>query len=502
LARPVFRVCSAVLVVCALAACAGRSGGSPLLPGEFTQFQRVQNVAGGSPDAAGPQVVSLGNGNAADSAVVLDLRVGADGGLYFTTEPAPAQGKPFPNAGQIGRLDFTTHKQTFRVEKYAPGFIEQTTGGVWVTEANNASAKPAIDRYTSIGGSDTRIAIGIVPFQPQPGGFNGLAGGIAIGADQQLWFGSNSTAQVGEVNPSGNAVKLYNLKPPGTSLPEPEYMILGSDQHVWVTDGNDDGVYRVASTGKSTGTSTFTRLPQGPSPTGGTFWIPQGVTEGSDSKIYTATLGVQEGTYAEISGAVNSAKTSAKPKFASIALASIGFEPYVMASGPGKVYFNDIKFDGLGIYDIASRSMVVLPLPTTAFGPIAVDPSGKPWISCITSTGAACVERVALTATWAVYPSTKFTLHLGTGATPPPALIGIGETGNSGPFTVKTSKSAVCTAAILSGFEHNIQVTPVAAGTCTLSIGDAHGRTVKVAVTVASGANVAHQSVRGLPLSH
>jgi hypothetical protein len=131
-------------------------------------------------------------------------------------------GKPYPKAGQIGRFDVTTHKQTYQVEKYAPGFIEQTTGGVWVTEANNASANPTIDRYTSVGGRDTRIRIGVVPFQPQPGSPNGLAGGIAIGADQQLWFGSNSTAQVGEVNPSGNAVKLYHLKPPGTSLPEPE----------------------------------------------------------------------------------------------------------------------------------------------------------------------------------------------------------------------------------------------------------------------------------------
>jgi hypothetical protein len=172
-------------------------------------------------------------------------------------------------------------------------------------------------------------------------------------------------------------------------------------------------------------------------------------------------------------------------------LPSIGVEPTVFAAGPGKVYFVDFRFPGLGVYDTAAHTMVMLPTATApgGFGGLAVDTSGTPWLGCATSTGISCVERIALTATWAVYPSVKINLYTKdlNGNALPPGLIGIGETGNSGPFTVASSNAKICTASVISGFDHNIQIAPVKAGKCTLSVTDSHARTVKVSATVING---------------
>ncbi len=133
--------------------------------------------------------------------------------------------------------------------------------------------------------------------------------------------------------------------------------------------------------------------------------------------------------------------------------------------------------------------MTILPLIPRAFGGIVVDKVGSPWVGCYTVRQVGCIEHVTLSSKWAVYPSNTLKLYSSdAGGNPfPPGLIGIGETGNSGPFTVTPSNSSVCTASVESGFDHNIQVNPAAVGSCTLSITDAHARTVKVYVNVVNG---------------
>ncbi|HEV3153227.1 MAG TPA: hypothetical protein VGZ02_05450 [Candidatus Baltobacteraceae bacterium] len=66
-------------------------------------------------------------------------------------------------------------------------------------------------------------------------------------------------------------------------------------------------------------------------------------------------------------------------------------------------------------------------------------------------------------------------------------MLGIGETGDSGPFQVVSSDKTVCTAAVISGLDHNIQVNPKAVGSCVLTITDAHAKSVNVNVTVVQG---------------
>jgi hypothetical protein len=84
---------------------------------------------------------------------------------------------------------------------------------------------------------------------------------------------------------------------------------------------------------------------------------------------------------------------------------------------------------------------------------------------------------------WSVFPSTTITVK--TGSTNA-QLIGLGETGDSGPFTASSSNTAIATVAISSvaGDDHNFVITGVAAGTVTVTITDAASRAVPITVTV------------------
>jgi hypothetical protein len=245
--------------------------------------------------------------------------------------------------------------------------------------------------------------------------------------------------------------------------------------------------------GGAKGTSTYVQLPQGPYGSGNPINL-QGLIQGPDLNIYT-------GDPAPDYGYLDAGAADANPTFSSLSLPSTGIEPYVFAKFGDKIYFNEIHFEGLGIYNVKTKHVVVLPLLPAAFGGIAVDAWGNPWIGCIPTSQTGCLERVTLSRTWQVYPSRSINLYTTDfyGETLPPGLIGIGENGESGPFTVTTSNAAVCTAGVLAGYGHNIQVNPVKPGSCSLAISDAHGRTINVAVHVINGKGSpqAHVDLRG-----
>ena len=480
MSRPDLRLSLAAVAIFALSACGGHGPDStvPLAP---MQFQHVQNAS-----ESGPVVYTLGDGGA-NASNLWDLRLGADGKLYWTTNPA-LSGCPWPTSGEVGNFDVSTHAQTYQTVSYGPSFIQETSNGsVWVEEWNNSSGAPTIDRYAGIGGADTPISIPIGPFSPGCGqGYfgNGIDGGTALGADGAVWFGSSNSPQVGEINQTNNAVSVYTLKTPaGGGLPIPQYMTLGNDKHIWLTDALNDAVFRVATTGTSKGANTYAFLPEH-----SFYYQPTGIASGPDKRIYAGSFNFSVNPF---TGAMASAAADAAPVFTSIPLPlNVAPAQEQYGSVSGKVYFGDIRFEGIGVYDTSTRTLVMLPMVNYAgFSGIAVDKSGATWLSCSTPAGVACVERFALTSTWAVYPSTKINLYTQdlNGNPLPPGLIGLGETGNSGPFTVASSNAKVCTASVISGFDHNIQVNPVAPGKCTLSVTDAHARTVRVFATVING---------------
>ncbi len=398
--------------------------------------------------------------------------------LYYSTSPNIEQ-SPIPNTGEIGSFNFKTHAQSYQTVAYWPGFIQMTAGGVWVEEANNASGNPTIDRYSAINGTDTSIAIPIKKGQGILG--DGIYGGIAVGADGGLWWGSQNQPVVGEIDQSTNAVSVYPLPSPGSGFPpSPQFMTLGSDSYIWVTDTANDGVFRIVSNGSGNGSSTFTQMPQGSSADASV----EGIVSGANGALFTGTTFYER----EGQGAFNAGQASATPNFMSIPLPSVGVEPYALAASSSNVYFDDVHYAGLGIYNTVTGEIVILPLATPAAGGIAVDSTGTPWIGC-TLKKASCVEKVPLTAKWHVYPSQDVDVYTKDkyGDMLPPGLIGIGETGNSGPFTATSSNTAYCTAAMIEGFPHDVQVNPVLPGKCTVTVTDAHARSAKVFVTVING---------------
>ena len=475
----------------ALSGCGARSMAPPSLSPEA--FQRVQSA---DVRDAGTQVFTLGDGGT-NAAWVMGLSTGADGQLYYSVGAA-SSGCPSPTSGEIGSFNVSTHAQSYQTVAYWPGFLLETAHGLWVEEVNNTSGNPTIDHYTAVGGTDTPVSIPIGPFSCVYFG-NGIGGGIAAGADGELWWGSDNSPQVGEIDQTTNGVSVYTLgTPAGGLVPQPQFMVSASDKNIWVTDTSNDAVFRVVGIGTSKGTSTYTILPQGESYNP----ILEGITEGSDHKLYT---GSEYLSSSSISGYLDSGAPAKSPAFSSIALPSAGSFPYILAPSKTKIYYNDFIWGGLGSYDPATGELVILPLRNplgaSGVGGITVDASGTPWVGCTITNGTtqiACIESVKLTATWKVYPSGSIKLYTQSqqGTPLPPGLIGIGETGNSGPFTVMSSDTTICTASVISGFDHNIQVNPVKAGKCTLSITDAHSRTVNVAVQVIKGKGYPYARVR------
>lgn len=421
-------------------------------------------------------VYPIGDGSP-NATIAADLRLGANGRLFYALTGTSSTN------GEIGWFDPQSHTQNFeQTGTYQPAFVEETSDGtLWVSEYNNTSGQPTIDRYSGgIGGKNVPIEIPVGPFQG--GSFNGLNAEMAVASDGNIWFGSDQSNQIGVINPQVDAVNIYEVSAPNDPwLSIPQYLTMGSDGELWASDLFNVGVFRVDTSGPSQGSSTFTQLPQGPWSQSNPEYA-WGISEGSDEKIYVAGQG-QNG------GFIDRGLIGTNPSFTPMPLPALNIEPLRVASGQGKVYFNDSRYNSIGIYDIASKRTVFLPLegplsPTVVSnGPIAVDASGTPWIPCVKAK-TACVESISLSSTWQVFPATSLVFPSKDvyGNPLPPGMIGIGESGNSGPFAVSTKGD--CVAAVIKGFGHDIQVNPLAVGRCTVNVTDAHKRTVTVSIDI------------------
>ncbi len=450
-----FRPLAAIAAACVFAACSSQSvttAAPPVAPGEPLS-QATGLATFGDAASAGVTVFPI-----ASHGTLQDMRVGTDGKLYYTMEPS---GDGHTN--QIGVFDFSTQAGFLRQVPYGVSNIAQDAGGVWVTTFGTT-----VYRYTNIHGNPVAISTNAQ---------NNLTGGIHIANDGSVWF-ADGGAQVGKIEPSTNAVTLYPVTPPPNG--GPPYLIdstIGSDGSFWALDSANAGVFRVSTSGPKAGSSAFFPLPLVQSAAA------LAIASGGDN-IYTAAISPQSSRQ----GALDRGVAGSSPAFMPIGLPPI-VAPEKLTTASGKVYFQEKIFSGLGIVDARDRSVVVLPLEPKAVPGIVADSAGNPWLACVQAF-APCLERVVLSSQWSAYPGqsiTLYTIDRITGHPLPPGLIGIGETGNSGPFTVRSSNVSVCTAHVIAGFAHDVQVDPVAAGTCTVTISDAHARQVPVAVTVANG---------------
>lgn len=447
------------------------------VPSGLLQFQRAV-AAPGSRGTNGGTVYPMGDASS-ETGFVMDFSLGADGQIYYASTPAYNNG--WSTTGEIGLFNPSTHAQSYQLISYDPGFIQETSdGSVWVTEDNNLSGTPTVDRYAGFNGPDARITMGFSPITP---GFfgNGIDGGLAIGRNGNIWIGSNNSGQVGVIDPSDDNAQIFNLNvPAGGVTPTPQFMTFISDGSLWLTDAANTGAYRVTAGGPSIGKNTFYALPEKGRPSTSV----QGIVQGADSKIYTADT-------AYATGWLDSSPYKT-PQFNSLSLPAIGTSPYVFARFKSTLYFLDYHFDGIGKYNVATHKLVILPLVTWSDGNLVVDSSGMLWTSCYLPTSAtSCIQNVPITSTWEPFPSRSIKLYTNYNNEPnPPGLIGIGETGNSGPFTVKAPNPSICTAAMTPKFDHDVQVNPVATGSCSVVITDAHNRSVAVSVHIMKGSGL------------
>lgn len=470
---------AALISAAALAACASHAAAP--LPSPATGFGHAVASPSGGGGTNGGSVYVMGDGST-ETAFTTDFNLGADGKIYYASMPAYNNG--WSTIGEIGTFDPSTHAQTYQIVPYAPGFIKETAdGSVWVTELNNVSGNPTVDRYTGINGSDTPIAMGFGPLVQGAWG-NGIDGGLAIAPDNTVWIGSNNSGQVGAIDPANNTSHVYALNiPSGGATPMPQFMTFASDHNLWVTDAANTGVYRVVAQGSSIGSNTFTRLPENGRPYANGV---QGIIQAPDGKLYTGNPGYPD------SGWLDRAKVGASPSFTSMSLPAIGARPYVFAASGTKLYFLEYHFIGLGVYDVVSKKLAVLPLVTYAEGNLTFDSTGTLWTSCyMPASGTSCIQNVPIASTWEPFPSRSVTLYTQwNNQALPPGIIGIGETGDSGPFTVTSSNPSICTAAMIPHFDHDVQVNPVAVGHCAVTITDAHSRSAKVSVSIVNGSGI------------
>jgi hypothetical protein len=485
-----FRLCVALCAAAALTACGGHESAPAGTPPIQSQTRESMTAYARVPVASpGVRAYPLGNGGP-NSAVTTDMSIGSDGKIYFSAVPVWGSAGYPTSAGEIGSFDPSTQMQRYVTTAYAPGFIRETPTGIWVEEGGNPTGQATIDRYVSLGGGDVQLHL---PWNFSGDFNNGILGGMAVSPSGRVWFGSNNNGMVGYVDPSTDDVTTYALSSPNVHWAiEPQFMTFASDGNLWVTDGFNGGVFRVIPTGKNAGSNTFFQLPEGWWSSSNPVYV-QGIVQGPGGYLYT-------GDPSSVPGSLDYGEASSSATFKQLPLPPNADKPYVFAATATKLYYVDFATGGLGIYDYQTGKVVDLPLAPSANGGIVVDASGTPWLSCFTPIASGyggCIESVTLSSTWRVYPSQSVTFTVGT-----PGIIGIGETGDSSPFLVKSSNASVCTAQIVPGFDHNIQVNPIAPGSCSLLIGDRNGRTMPMLVSVQGAATPPPAVLTSIRLLH
>jgi hypothetical protein len=194
---------------------------------------------------------------------------------------------------------------------------------------------------------------------------------------------------------------------------------------------------------------------------------------------------------------------------------ALGVQPITPSLGDGVLYYDDFDLDGLGFTNPASGNPRMFPMenPTTGFfyGPngVVAMSDGTAWFTCYGNSYVApgtvappylplCVGHTIYVSAWGLWPGTSIPLY---GAGPAGAqVVGImeGPGVNSGPFTVASNNSAICTASSpVTTSDHNFTITGVANGACTVTVTDAHSVSQAISVTVTTTTGTVEKKRRG-----
>lgn len=440
-----------------------------------------------------------------------DFRIhkGPDGAIYtsllgpnhinsagFTTSDAP---------GEIARFDPVAKTfSTIQVGIAPTGFTWTPDGVLWVANSGESS----IGRATTFSqAAYTSFPIPIPVPSPNNGGLGVRPRDITVGSDGKLWFNEiQATCPCGppvgrigtfaEANPS--AMTLYPLDPRGRN----QTIRTGSDGNLWVPDQLFTG--NVVDKVSTAGTVLASYPIPGPSPEV-RFEAP-----GTDGNMYVTGAG-PNAFQAQLAGVQTPGKiykiTPSGTVTTFAAQAPDASIEDIEQGPPGTMIFTDLTADGIGLLNMASGAVtewpigqgclaagVGAPVDANAITPdhAIADSDGSIWYTqstCFNNPPASHLSHLIFAAGWQLYPvnSTIYLSPVAAGTYAGQQLLGIAESGDSSPFTVVSSNTAVVGVTPTSS-SHDFLLTAAGPGTATILVTDKNGlsTTKKVSVTAAT----------------
>jgi streptogramin lyase len=404
---------------------------------------------------------------------------GADGTIYFSLATSVTN----PLSGVIGRLN----PQTMTVRSINAGSLSldvQTPDGALWGSANEYGPQ-AVVRIAPF----STQGVTAIPLPPATGATPLPAGMAYDAADRNVYVADFQGHRVGKIPAAGpyrtSSFTMYAV-PSGPSntpgLPAaPSGLTAAPNGNVFFADTANGMVYKLDASGQLTGYITPAQMID-------KCTAIDTVAAPDDSRVFVAGWRFEDGcNSSNYQGVLYSMTQSGS--FAPLALPMDAYnDPYLTNSAGGIVTFAAPDINSIGVFSPVTGKLEVLPTQTMGFGPnkpreaVAASPSSV-WFSPVgftrNQTGPLSLGNLVLTSKWGIFPGTTIDLPSGSF----PQLIGIGETGDSGPFSVVSSNPSLIQVKLAPNLDHDFVITRGKAnGTAIVSVSDAHGRTVDVVV--------------------
>lgn len=433
---------------------------------------------------------------------------GSDGKLYYSTLGALVCASSFcsSTSGHIGQFDPSTGADhEIALDAYEPAGLYQTSDGtVWAALTQWNETTGARDGYiaTVPGSAFTSSNMSVIPVPTaSPDNHSTTMRNFALGADGFLYAtgnGDHTLYKIPVMNPStSNITRIVFPKQtpepggpyPYAMWPQLQGIAANADGNLYIADHAFavSNVFQLNPATQAIATFGFPNTSQ--------LDDARYVASGTDGNLYVTTnTNCVTTTTASCPDALYKMTTGGT--YTQIPLPDGMSAPDFISAGNGILTFADLGDGALGVYQISSGDLrdypiapidspccTVWPAPNAALQ--ATD--GTIWFvtyGIATAGGKISMGHVVMTTNWSVWPAQSISLY-GTGAAGE-QLIGIMESGDSGPFKLGTSDASVASLQPISGFSHNFELVGSGPGSCTVTITDKNGRSEQISVSVTS----------------